>query len=72
MIFNYPVLSSMKAYPLKITRTVQTGDDPPFVDIVTTNTCDVSNKRINQLKTEIKDPAMPGYNSSRTGQFNYK
>lgn len=72
MIFNYPVLSTMKGYPLKITRTVQTGNDPAFVDIITTNTCDVSNKRINKLKIEIEYPGMPGYHSTHTGQFNYK
>jgi hypothetical protein len=72
MIFNYPVLSSMKGYPLKITRTVQTANDPPFVDIITTNTCEISNKRINKLKIEIKDPAMPGYNVTYTGRFIYK
>ena len=72
MIFNYPVLSTMKGFPLKITRMVQVGNNPAFVDLITTNTCEISHKRINKLKIDIEDPNMPDYHVTNMARFIYK
>jgi hypothetical protein len=72
MIYNYPVLSTMKGFPAKVTRKVKIGNDPEFVDIVTTNTSEISNKRINKMTIELTSPSTPSINKIRTGTFNYK
>lgn len=72
MIFNYPVLSSMKGFPRKITRIVKQGDDPEFVDITTTHTCEVSKNQITKMVIELANPAAPSLNRKRTALFTYK
>ncbi|MCG2615650.1 hypothetical protein LZZ85_15220 [Terrimonas sp. NA20] len=72
MIFNYPVLSSMKGFPRKITRIVKQGNDPEFVDITTTHHCEVSKNQITKMVVELASPTTPSLNRKRTALFTYK
>lgn len=71
MIFNYPVLSTMKGFPVKITRKVKIGDTPEFVDTITTHTCEISNGRINKMTVDFKVPSHPELDKTRNAFFNY-
>lgn len=72
MIYNYPVLRSMKALPAKVLRSVKIGGDPEFLDAVTTNTFEISNNRINKLRYQLKIPGSPSLDKTKDAQFNYK
>jgi hypothetical protein len=72
MIFNYPVLSSMRGFPRKITRIVKQGNDPEFIDIVTTNTCVITNNQISKMEVALTSPTSPSINKQRTAVFTYK
>jgi len=72
MIFNYPVLSSMKGFPKKITRIVKQGNDPEFVDIVTTHNFEINKNRITKMEVELSSPTTPQLNRKRTALFTYK
>ncbi|MFT3680829.1 MAG: hypothetical protein QM791_11190 [Ferruginibacter sp.] len=71
-IFNLPVMSQLKKYPVKITRAVKAGNDPLFIDKIDENTCEITGKRINKMNTKIIFPATPDYNLSITGTFKYE
>lgn len=72
MIYNYPVLSSMKALPAKVSRSVKIGNNPEFLDAVTTNTFEITNTRINKLKYELQIPGSPSLGKTKNAQFIYK
>jgi hypothetical protein len=72
MIFNYPVLSTMNGFPRKITRIVKQGNDPEFVDITTTHTCEISKNQITKMVVELASPTTPAINRKRTALFTYK
>ncbi|PZR26218.1 MAG: hypothetical protein DI535_15375 [Citrobacter freundii] len=72
MIYNYPVLSSMKALPAKVSRSVKIGNNPEFLDAVTTNTFEITNGRISKLKYELQIPGSPSLNRTKNAQFIYK
>jgi len=72
MIYNYPVLSSMKALPAKVLRSVKIGAAPEFLDAVTTNTFETGNNRINKLKYELQIPGSPSLGKTRNALFTYK
>lgn len=72
MIYNYAVLRSMKALPAKVLRSVKIGNAPEFMDAVTTNTFEISDKRINKLKYELKIPGSSSLDRTQNAQFIYK
>lgn len=69
---NIPVLSTMKKYPVKVTRKVMFGDQPAEVDKVEENTLTITNQRIEKMQTKISMPAFPENNSSSTAVFRYQ
>ncbi|MGN6491039.1 MAG: hypothetical protein ACTHLE_03505 [Agriterribacter sp.] len=71
-IYNLPVMSRMKKYPTRIVRTVKTGDDEPYIDKITENTCEISDRRINKLTSKITVPGMPQYSNTVAGVFKYE
>lgn len=71
-IYNLPVMSRMKKYPTKIVRTVKTGNDEPYIDKITENTCEISDRRINKITSKITIPGMPQYSNIVAGVFKYE
>ncbi|WP_345026162.1 hypothetical protein [Ravibacter arvi] len=70
-VFNLPVMTRMKKYPLRIVRTVQIGNEAAYIDKIDEHICEISNRRLNKIKSTITVPKMPQYSKSVTGVFEY-
>lgn len=63
-IYNYPVLSRMDKLPAKITRRITTGSSQPVVDRIVTNTFEISDRRLNKMKSVSTYPSFPQYDNT--------
>ena len=70
MIYNYPLLSTMKGLPTKIVYTDYPNGQPSINRVITVNYT-INNKRIERQLTSIRYPQHPAYDTSSETVFTY-
>ena len=76
---NYPIyniavmmqLQKQHKLPSKVTRVVQTGSDPSYVDKIEEQIFTVDNYKIEKINTTITYPGMPGYTNKLEAVYSY-
>lgn len=70
-IYNYPVISSLKKLPGKMTKSIQQLGHAAVVDKITEQSYEISNKRLDKINTTFSYPAHPELNQTQWTQFKY-
>ena len=74
VIYNLGIMSQLQKQhklPSKVTRVVQTGADPSYVDKIEEQLFIVNNYRIDKVYTTISYPGMPGYGNKSEAVYSY-
>lgn len=70
-LYNYPVLSNLKKWPVKITRTIQEPGQTDRVERIDESVYTITNQRLDKITTTVSYPRHPELNQSYNTVFSY-
>ncbi|WP_276482477.1 hypothetical protein [Paraflavitalea pollutisoli] len=70
-LYNYPLLSTFKKLPGKITKTVQQAGQAAETEQITVNTYTITNKRLDKTATALSYPKHPNLDQSHSVIYKY-
>lgn len=70
-LYNYPLLSTFKKLPVKITKTVQQVGQATEIEQITVNDYTITNKRLDKTVTALSYPKHPNLDQSNSVIYKY-